>query len=148
MERVLIIESWFYRDIAATSFEAAKSALQAHNLSYDLISVPGALDIASAFNFALEAKDYAGVVVLGTVVRGGSYHFEVVCQECTRSIADLAVHYSVPLGFGIIMVDSKEDAEARAVDYAQRAVTACVQLIQIKKQFQDLYGGEVPVYSN
>ncbi len=132
---ILIIESNFYRNISEISLSAAKEMLGSLGIVFDHISVPGAFDIANAMNIALENVSYDGVVVLGTIIRGETSHFEVVCVESARSINEVAIHYSMPLGFGIITANSLDQAEVRAAEYAKRAVMACIQLMGIKSEF-------------
>lgn len=139
---VLVIESNFYRNISEISLSATKEMLRSLGITFDHISVPGSFDIANAMNIALENVNYDGVVVLGCVIRGETFHFELVSHESARSINEVAIHYSMPLGFGIITVDNMQQAEARAADYAKRAVMACIQLMGIKSEFTSVESGE------
>lgn len=139
---VLIIESNFYRNISEIGLSAAKDMLMSLGITFDHISVPGSFDIANAMNIALENVSYDGVIVLGCILRGETFHFELVANESARSINEVAIHYSMPLGFGIITADNMLQAENRAAEYAKRAVMACIQLMGIKSEFTSVELGE------
>ncbi|HYA80154.1 MAG TPA: 6,7-dimethyl-8-ribityllumazine synthase, partial [Methylocystis sp.] len=110
-----------------------------------LIEVPGALEIAPAAAIALEllqrsGKPYDGVVALGCVIRGETYHFEIVANESARALSDLAVARRLPLGNGILTVENEEQALARA-DPAQGnkggdAAFAALALIRLKRELE------------
>ena len=86
---ILIIEARFYDDLADALLDGAKAALDEAKASYDVVTVPGALEIPAVISFALDAaanggKTYDGYVALGTVVRGDTYHFDIVANESAR----------------------------------------------------------------
>ena len=138
MSNILIIESRFYSEIANISLETTKLILSEHNLNYDVISVPGAFEISSALNIALEVSDYEGVIVLGCVIKGETDHYQLIINECTRTIHDISIGYSLPLGFGLIAAHNIMQAEKRAIEYARRASIACIELMNIKSKFYSL----------
>ena len=88
--KLLIIEARFYDDLADALLEGAKAALDEAGATYDVVTVPGALEIPAVISFALDAADeggtdYDGYVALGTVIRGETYHFDIVANEsCAR----------------------------------------------------------------
>ncbi len=112
--RMLIVEARFYSDIADALLAGARAVLDEAGAEYDSITVPGALEIPAAIAMALDASDYDGVVALGCVILGETYHFEVVSNESARGLMDLAVRERVPLGNGILTVENEAQAKARA----------------------------------
>lgn len=110
MTRVLIIEARFYNHLADMALAGAKAALDKEGATYDVASVPGALEIPSVL---MLAKDkYDAFVVLGTVIRGETSHYDLVCNESFRGVYNIAHHYGLALGNGIQTVET----EAQAID--------------------------------
>ena len=116
---LLIVEARFYDDLADSLLEGAKAALKKAGASWDLVTVPGALEIPAVIAMALDGAEdggtsYDGFIALGTVIRGETYHFEIVANESSRGLMDLAVSESIAIGNGILTVDTREQAWARA----------------------------------
>ncbi|WP_457936368.1 6,7-dimethyl-8-ribityllumazine synthase [Mesorhizobium sp. 10J20-29] len=116
---ILIIEARFYDDLADALLEGAKAALDEAKATYDVVTVPGALEIPAVISFALDGaanggKTYDGYVALGTVVRGDTYHFEIVANESSRALMDLAVNEALAIGNGILTTENDEQAWVRA----------------------------------
>jgi 6,7-dimethyl-8-ribityllumazine synthase len=117
--KLLIVEARFYDDLADALLEGAKVALDAAGVSYDVVTVPGALEIPAVISFALDGaenggEDYDGFVALGCVIRGETYHFDIVANESSRALMELSVEESLPIGNGILTVENDEQAWARA----------------------------------
>src|SRR6201984_2638723 len=117
--RALIVEARFYDDIQDALLEGAVAELQAAGVSYDVITVPGALEIPAAIAIAIDAaekggKRYDAAVALGCVIRGETIHFEIVSMESSRGLIDISVSKKFPLGNGIVTVNTEEQAWARA----------------------------------
>ena len=117
--RLLIIEARFYDDLSDALLEGAKAALDEAGALYDVVTVPGALEIPAVVSFALDAAegdgvDYDGFVALGCVIRGETYHFDIVANESCRALMDLAVEESLAIGNGILTVENEAQAWARA----------------------------------
>ncbi|ACI92989.1 6,7-dimethyl-8-ribityllumazine synthase [Afipia carboxidovorans OM5] len=141
--RVVIVEARFYDDIQDALLEGAKTELDAAGVAYDILSVPGALEIPAAIAIALDAakkngRPYEGAVALGCVIRGDTIHFEIVSAESARGLMDLSVSRSLALGNGIITVNNTEQAweRARADDLNKGgdAARAAIQMIRIKRK--------------
>ncbi len=118
-KKLLIIEARFYDDLADALLEGAKAALDEAGAAYEVVTVPGALEIPAVISFALDAEDdegegYDGFVALGTVIRGETYHFEIVANESARALMDLSVQESICIGNGILTTENEEQAWARA----------------------------------
>src|SRR5471030_1933605 len=117
--RALIVEARFYDDIQDALLEGAVAELKAAGVSHDIITVPGALEIPAAIAIALDAADsrgkpYDAAIALGCVIRGDTIHFEIVSTESARALMDLSVARRVPIGNGILTVDTDTQAWIRA----------------------------------
>ena len=142
--RILIVEARFYDDLADEMLKAAADVITAHGAEYDVISVPGALEIPGAIAIAEEGgqgpagKRYDGYVALGTVIRGETYHFEIVSNESARGIMDLTVGKRLAIGNGILTVEDEDQAWARAKasegDKGGGAARAAFAMIALKRQ--------------
>jgi len=141
--RVVIVEARFYDDIQDALLAGAQAELDAAGVGYDILSVPGALEIPAAIAIALDAakkngRPYDGAVALGCVIRGDTIHFEIVSMESSRGLMDLSVSRSVPLGNGIITVNNEEQAWERAqadkLNKGGDAARAAIQMIRIKRK--------------
>jgi len=116
--KLLIVEARFYDHLADGLLAGAKAALDAAGASYDVVTVPGALEIPAAIAFAAEGGEnggveYDGYVALGCVIRGETYHFEVVSNESARGIMDLTTMFGLAVGNGILTVENEAQALAR-----------------------------------
>ena len=137
MTKVLIIEAPYYEDVAALLRQGAQSILEEAGVSYDVIAVPGALEIPAALQFSL-AKNYDAYIVLGCVIRGETSHYDIVCNESARGIYDLAMAHSLALGNAILTVENKEQAIVRA-DPVQKnkggdAAQAALSMLALKRE--------------
>jgi|SRR3984893_16496216 6,7-dimethyl-8-ribityllumazine synthase len=141
--RILIVEARFYDDIADALLAGARRVLEAEGVAFDRISVPGSLEIPAAIAIALDAAErngrpYDGVVALGCVIRGDTIHFDIVAIESARALMDLAVARSLPLGNGILTVDTEAQAWARArieeADKGGDAARAALAMLRIKRR--------------
>jgi 6,7-dimethyl-8-ribityllumazine synthase len=141
--RVLIVEARFYDGIANALLAGATEALRAAQAEFDCISVPGALEIPTAIAMALDAarrrrRPYDGVVALGCVIRGETIHFEIVSQLSASGLMELSVARTIPIGNGIITVDTEAQAWTRARleedDKGGDAARAALAMIDIKRR--------------
>src|SRR5215831_17727411 len=141
--RVLVVEARFYDDIADLLWTGAKHALDAAGVAFDRVSVPGSLEIPPAIAIALDAAErrgepYDAVVALGCVIRGETSHYDIVAGESARGLMDLALARRLPVGNGILTVDTQEQAEARARpdkwDKGGGAAKAALALIGLKRR--------------
>ena len=117
--RMLIVEARFYDDIAEALLAGAIRVLDEAGAQYDRITVPGALEVPAAIAMAVDAAQrkrapYDGVVALGCVIQGETYHFEIVSNESARALMDLAVNRQLAIGNGIVTVDTEAQARARS----------------------------------
>jgi 6,7-dimethyl-8-ribityllumazine synthase len=140
--RLLVVEARFYDDIADALLAGATRVLEAAQVSFDRISVPGSLEIPGAIAIALDAAErrgqpYDGVVALGCVIRGDTIHFEIVSIESARALIDLSVARALPLGNGIVTVNTEAQAWARARpeegDKGGDAARAALAMVRLKR---------------
>jgi len=116
--RMLIVEARFYDNYADELLRGARAVLEEAGAEIDLVTVPGSLEIPPAIAIAVDAAaakraPYDGVVALGCVIQGETYHFEIVSNESARGLMDLSIQRKLPLGNGILTVDTEAQAQAR-----------------------------------
>jgi 6,7-dimethyl-8-ribityllumazine synthase len=117
--RFLIVEARYYDAIGASLLAGATRALEAAGATHDLVNVAGALEIPAAMAIALDAakaagRPYDGALALGCVVRGETFHFEIVAGESARALMDMSVERKLALGNGILTTNTIAQAEERA----------------------------------
>src|ERR1700758_1643257 len=141
--RILVVESRFYDDISDALLAGATRVLEAAQVSFDRVTVPGSLEIPGAIAIALDAAEqrgqpYDGVVALGCVIRGDTIHFEIVSMESARALMDLSVARALPLGNGIVTVNTEAQAWARARpeegDKGGDAARTALAMVQLKRR--------------
>lgn len=138
MAKLLLVGAGFYRHIFDLQLAGARAALEAGGHRHELVEVPGALEIPAAIAMAAETGGYDAYVALGCVIRGETYHFEVVASESARGVMALTLD-GLAVGNGILTVENEAQALARA-DPAQKnkageAVEAALALLALKQRF-------------
>ncbi|WP_137680016.1 6,7-dimethyl-8-ribityllumazine synthase [Aurantiacibacter suaedae] len=139
MARFLIVEARFYEHLNDLLIAGARTALEDAGHSVDVLTVPGALEVPGAIALAAESGRYDGFVAIGVVIRGETYHFEIVAGESARAIMALTMD-AVAIGNGILTVENEQQALVRA-DPAQKnkggeAAVAAMRLLELQEQFQ------------
>ncbi len=136
MTHILILTARFYEDIASELESGAIGALQEAGATFDIDAVPGAFEIPAAIGFA--KKRYDGFVALGCVIRGETSHYDYVCGESARGLMDLSLHHGLAIGYGILTVESEEQAWERASvtqgNKGRDAAAACLRMIELKNK--------------
>jgi 6,7-dimethyl-8-ribityllumazine synthase len=141
--RLLIVEARFYDGVADMLLAGAQAACLAAQCEFDVETVPGALELAGAIAIAVEAarsrgRPYDGAVALGCVVRGETYHFEIVSNESARGLTDFALRERFPIGNGVLTVENDEQAIVRADpaagDKGGDAVRAALTLVSLQRR--------------
>ncbi|MBI1274974.1 6,7-dimethyl-8-ribityllumazine synthase [bacterium] len=139
---ILILEARFYDHISDKLAAGAIAALEAAGASYDRVTLPGALEIPPAIAMAAATGNYDGYVALGCVIRGETFHFDVVCNESARGIMDLGIQHKLAIGNGILTVENEKQALERAdpkkMNKGAGAAEACLALIALKRQWMGL----------
>ena len=139
--RMLIVEARFYEPISDALLAGAKRVLDAAGATYEVITVPGALEIPAAIAMAVDASKrapYDGVVALGCVIQGQTYHFELVANESARGLTDLSVSRQLAIGNGILTVDNEDQARVRAGNADRNkgaaAARAALTMVALKRK--------------
>jgi 6,7-dimethyl-8-ribityllumazine synthase len=140
--RILVVAARFNADIVGQLRAGALAAIERVGASASVIEVPGALEIATAAAIALDAAEqigapFDGLVALGCVIRGETYHFEIVSNESARALTDLSLARRLPFGNGILTVENDAQAIVRADpkqgDKGADAALAALALIRLKR---------------
>ena len=138
MAKILIVEARFYGHLNDMLTAGAKAAIEAEGHEADVLTVPGALEVPGAIALAAESGDYDGFVAIGVVIRGETYHFEIVAGESARAIMALTMD-GIAIGNGILTTENEEQALVRA-DPAQKdkggeAAKAALVLLDLARKF-------------
>ncbi|WIM13675.1 6,7-dimethyl-8-ribityllumazine synthase [Enhydrobacter sp.] len=137
--RILIVESRYYAEIADALLAGAEREIAKNGALAERVVVPGAFEIPGAI--ALAADRYDGFVALGCVVRGETTHYDYVCGESARGLMDLAVRKKLAIGYGIVTVDTMEQARARAFtdrgDKGGDAAHACLAMVALGRRWRN-----------
>ena len=138
MAKFMIVEARFYDHLNDMLIAGARSALEAAGHQAEVITVPGALEIPGSIALGAEYGRYDGYVAIGVVIRGETYHFEIVAGESARGIMALTMD-GIPIGNGILTVENEEQAIVRAdprqKDKGGEAAKAAVALLDLKQRF-------------
>jgi 6,7-dimethyl-8-ribityllumazine synthase len=140
MARVLIVDARFYDHLNDLLLEGARSAIEGAGHSHETVTVPGALEVPAAIALAAETGRYDAFVALGVVIRGETYHFEIVASESARGIMALTLD-GLAVGNGILTVEDEAQALARArpdqKDKGGEAAKAALAILALKERFGD-----------
>ncbi|MBY6013539.1 6,7-dimethyl-8-ribityllumazine synthase [Qipengyuania gaetbuli] len=138
MANFLIVEARFYDHLNDMLVAGARAALEADGHSVDVLTVPGALEVPGAIAMAAESGRYDGFVAIGVVIRGETYHFEIVAGESARGIMALTMD-GIAIGNGILTVENEDQAIVRAdpkqKDKGGEAAKAALALLDLQFRF-------------
>ena len=140
--RILIVESRYYAEIADALIQGAEREITKNGAKSERVVVPGAFEIPGAIALAAgkKGKRYDGFVALGCVVRGETTHYDYVCGESARGLMDLAVQQKLAIGYGIVTVDTMDQAKARAFtdrgDKGGDAAHACLAMVALGRRWK------------
>jgi 6,7-dimethyl-8-ribityllumazine synthase len=147
-QSVLIIEAPYYADVSDALREGAVGELDSAGAGYEIITVPGALEIPQALGQAFasgmiargaKGTTFGGAIALGCVIRGETSHYDIVCDNANHWMMRLAMENSVPLGNAIVTVDTHAQAMARAsggrLGKGGDAARACLRLMELAREF-------------
>lgn len=140
MCKVLIVEARFYDTIQDMLLNGAMRILEKKKISFETITVKGALEIPTAIVLAENSRSkYDGYIALGCIIRGDTTHYDHVCSQSFRGIMDLSIGKGLVIGNGILTVENKSQALIRAdinaIDKGGFAASACLALLNIKNSF-------------
>ena len=138
MAKVLIVEARFYDHLNDLLLEGARAAIEAAGHEHETVTVPGALEVPGAIAIADAAETNDAFVALGVIIRGETYHFEVVSNESARGIMNLSLE-GVPVGNGILTVENEAQALTRAKrdekDKGGEAAKAALTMLALRERF-------------
>jgi 6,7-dimethyl-8-ribityllumazine synthase len=138
LAHVLIVEARFYAHLNDLLIAGARAAIEAEGHTHETVTVPGALEIPGAVAMAAESGRYDAYVALGVIIRGETYHFEVVSNESARGLMALAMD-SLPIGNGILTVENEAQALTRAKpdekDKGGDAARAALAMLALRNRF-------------
>ncbi len=131
-KKILIVSANYYKEISDNLELGATTTLKEHDYQYDVINAPGCFEIP--YFIKKNIDHYKGFITLGCIIKGDTYHFEIIANETSRKIMDLSIEYNVPIGFGILTCYDLEQALIRS-DISQKnkgkeAALACVELMK------------------
>jgi len=141
---VLVIEARYHDALSDALLDGATAALDEAGATYDVVTVPGSLEIPAVISFALDGAEeggteYDGYVALGTIIRGDTYHFDVVANESSRALMDLSVEESLAIGNGILTTENEQQAWVRARrsegDKGGFAARTALTMIALRERF-------------
>jgi 6,7-dimethyl-8-ribityllumazine synthase len=138
MAKFLIVEARFYEHLNDLLLDGVRTALEDAGHAHETVTVPGALEVPAAIALAAESGRYDGYVALGVVIRGETYHFEVVSNESARGIMALTLD-GLPIGNGILTVENEAQALTRArrteKDKGGEAAKAAIAMLALRERF-------------
>ena len=138
MSTILIVEARFYPHLNDMLLEGARNAIEAAGHKHETISVPGALELPAAISLAAKSGRFCAFVALGVVIRGETYHFEIVSEESARALMDLTLD-GFAIGNGVLTVENEEQAIARADpkqgDKGGHAARAALSLFELREKY-------------
>ena len=138
MATILIVEARFYPHLNDMLLDGAHKAIEAAGHKHETITVPGALELPSAIALAAKSGRFCAFVALGVVIRGETYHFEIVAEESARALMDLTLE-GFAIGNGVLTVENEEQAIVRAdpkqSDKGGHAARAALALLEIREEY-------------
>jgi 6,7-dimethyl-8-ribityllumazine synthase len=138
MATILIVEARFYPHLNDMLLDGARKAIEAAGHSHETITVPGALELPAAISIAAKSGRFCAFVALGVVIRGETYHFEIVSEESARALMDLTLR-GFAIGNGVLTVENEEQAIVRADpeqgDKGGHAARAALSLFELREKY-------------
>jgi 6,7-dimethyl-8-ribityllumazine synthase len=130
-KKVLIVISDYYEEIGKNLLKGSIAELKLNIIKYDILFAPGCFEIP--FLISKNIKKYKGFIALGCVIRGETYHFELIANECARKIIDISNENLKPIGFGILTCENIKQAKIRSdvkkKNKGKEAANACIKLL-------------------
>ena len=130
-KKVLIVISNYYEEVGKNLLKGSINELKLNNINYDILFAPGCFEIP--FLISKNIKKYKGFIALGCVIRGETYHFELIANECARKIIDISNKHLKPIGFGILTCENIKQAKIRSdikkKNKGKEAANACIKLL-------------------
>ena len=129
--KILIVISNYYENIGNNLLKGCVNELELNKIDYDIVYAPGCFEIP--FLISINIKKYKGFIALGCVIRGETYHFDLIANECARKIMEISNHSLKPIGFGILTCANIKQAlirsDIRKKNKGKEAASACIKLL-------------------
>ena len=129
--KVLIVCSNYYEEVSSNLIKGASEELKINNIDFEVVHAPGCFEVP--FLISQNLKKYTGFIALGCVIRGETYHFNLIANECARKIMDISNFSLKPIGFGILTCENLEQAinrsDIRKKNKGREAANACIKLL-------------------
>ena len=130
-KKILIVSSNYYEEISNNLLKGASQELKNNNIDFDVLVAPGCFEIP--FLISKNIKKYRGFIALGCVIRGETYHFNLIANECARKIIDISNNSLKPIGFGVLTCENIRQATERSditkKNKGKEAANACIKLL-------------------
>ena len=136
MSTILLTEERFYPHLSDMLLEGARGAVEAAGHKHETLTVPGALELPGAIALAARSGRFCAFVALGVVIRGETFHFEVVSQESARGLMELTMQ-GYAIGNGILTCDTDAQAEARMDQKGYEATLAAIEMANLLRAIDD-----------
>src|SRR5713101_7143273 len=134
--RLGIVASLFNEEIASQLLERARAQARKLGVEHAVVTVPGALEIPLALQWMAQSGRFDALVAVGVVIRGETYHFEVVANESARGVMDVALDFGLPIANGILTTEDEPQAMAR-LDKGADAVRVAVEMAKLKAKLHE-----------
>lgn len=131
--KIALIVSLYYPEISKSLLKGAVGVLREAGVMCDTIEVPGAFEIPYATLQCAQKKIYDGIVALGCVIQGETHHFTAVCDATTYGIQKVSLEHKIPIGFGVLMCKTMEQARARCSEERNKGDEAARALLKLIK---------------
>ena len=129
--KVLIVCSNYYDEVSSNLIKGASEELTINNIDFEVVHAPGCFEVP--FLISQNLEKYTGFIALGCVIRGETYHFNLIANECARKIMDISNNSLKPIGFGILTCENLEQAinrsDIRKKNKGREAANACIKLL-------------------
>lgn len=143
---ILVVEARYYDNVADMLLQGAKAVLERAGASYNVVTVPGAMEIPAAITYAVRSlnfdavrRRYEGYVALGCVLHGETMHDKIVGEQCATGLQQVALQHTLAVGNGVLTVNTMDQAVERAdpqkLDRGGFAAETCLHMIELKHQF-------------
>ena len=130
-KKILIVISNYYEEVGKNLLKGAINELKLNKIDYDILHAPGCFEIP--FLISKNIKKFRGFIALGCIIRGETYHFDLIANECARKIMDISNQNIKPIGFGILTCDNINQAKIRSdirkKHKGKEAANACIKLL-------------------
>ena len=131
-KKILIVSSNYYLNISTNLETGAINTLKENKIEYELINAPGCFEIP--YIIKKHINNFDGYIALGCIIKGDTYHFEIIANETTKKIMDLSVDNLLPIGFGILTCYNLDQAIVRSdinqKNKGREAALACIKLLK------------------